>query len=72
MKERTNPKSVAPRKVKGTVLFTVVVVMMVLVVFLMGALALAATANQRAANTYSTAQTQATARAGVDAIISAM
>lgn len=72
MKERTNPKSVAPRKVKGTVLFTVVVVMMVLVVFLMGALALAATASRRASNTYSTAQTQATARAGVDAILAAM
>ena len=72
MKERTNPKSVAPHKVKGTVLFTVVIVMMVLIVFLMAALALSATASRRAANTYSTAQTQATARAGVDAIISAM
>ena len=35
-------------KVKGTVLFTVVSVMMVLIVFLMGTLALAATANNRA------------------------
>ena len=72
MKERTNPKSVAPRKVKGTVLFTVVVVMLVLVVFLMGTLALAATASRRASNTYSTAQTQSTAKAGVNAIIAAM
>jgi hypothetical protein len=72
MKERTHPKSVAPRKVKGTVLFTVVVVMMVLIVFLMGALALASTANQRAMNTYNTVQTQATAKAGVNAILSAI
>jgi Tfp pilus assembly protein PilX len=72
MKERTNPKSVAPRKVKGTVLFTVVCVMLILVVFLMGALALAATANNRAMKNYSEAQTQATAKAGVNALISAM
>ena len=63
MKERTNPKSVAPRKVKGTVLFTVVCVMMVLIVFLIGTLALAGTASMRASNTYSSTQTQATARA---------
>ena len=72
MKERTNPKSVAPHKVKGTVLFTVVCVMMVLIVFLMGALALAGTASMRASNTYSSTQTQATARAGVNAIIASM
>ena len=72
MKEKTTPKTSPPRKVKGTVLFTVVCVMMVLIVCLMGTLALAATANNRAMNTYSTAQTQATAKAGVNAIISAM
>ena len=72
MKERTNTKSVAPRKVKGTVLFTVVCVMMVLIVFLMGALALAATANNRAMKNYNEAQTQATAKAGVRAMVSAL
>lgn len=67
MKEKAIPK-----KVKGTVLFTVVAVMMVLIVFLMGTLALAATANNRAMNSYNSAQTQATARAGVEAVIAAM
>lgn len=70
MKERTNPKSVAPHKVKGTVLFTVVIVMMVLIVFLMGALALSATANKRAMKNYNSVQTQATAKAGVRALLS--
>ena len=72
MKERTNPKSVAPHKVKGTVLFTVVIVMMVLIVFLMGALALATTASNRASKRYSEVQTQQTAKAAVEAIMSAM
>lgn len=67
MKEKAIPK-----KVKGTVLFTVVAVMMVLIVFLMGTLALAATANNRAMNSYNSAQTQATARAAVEAVLASM
>ena len=61
-----------PKKLKGTVLYTVVSVMMVLIVFLMGTLALAATANNRAMNNFTAAQTQATAKTGVEAILSAM
>lgn len=63
---------VTPRKVKGTVLFTVVCVMMVLTVFLLGTLALAATANNRAVKNFSSVQTQQTAKAGVEAIMAAM
>ena len=68
MKEKTTN----PKRVKGTVLFTVVSVMMVLIVFLTATLALATTANNRAKKSYSSAQTQSTAKAGVNAIISAM
>ena len=49
MKDKTIPKAV-PKKVKGTVLFTVVAVMMVLIVFLMGTLALAATVTKKSAD----------------------
>ena len=63
MKEKANPK-----RLKGTVLFTVVSVMMVLIVFLMGTLALAATANNRAQSNYQKIQTEATARAVLDAV----
>lgn len=59
-------------KVKGTVLFTVVSVMMVLIVFLMGTLALAATANNRANRNYQKEQTEATARAVLDAVVEAI
>ncbi len=59
-------------KLKGTVLYTVISVLMVLIVFLMGTLALAATASNRAMNNYNSAQTQYTAKAAVEAIMSAM
>lgn len=62
MKEKTTPKSVAPHKVKGAVLFTVVCVMMVLIVFLMGTLALAATANRRANINFQKEQTETIAK----------
>ena len=71
MKENAVPKA-TPRKVKGTVLFTVVCVMMVLTVFLLGTLALAATANNRAVKNFSSVQTQQTAKAGVEAVMAAM
>ncbi len=67
MKEKT-----ISTKLKGTVLYTVVSVLMVLIVFLMGTLALAATANNRAMNNYNSAQTQTTAKAAVEAVMSAM
>lgn len=59
-----------PKKLKGTVLYTVVSVMMVLIVFLMGTLALASTANNRAYKNYQKEQTEYTARAVLDAVLS--
>lgn len=65
-------KKFGSAKLKGSVLYTVISVLMVLIVFLLGTLALAATANNRAMNNYSSAQTQYTAKAAVEAIMSAM
>ncbi len=56
-------------KLKGTVLYTVVSVLMVLIVFLMGTLALAATASNRAYTNYQKEQTEYTARAVLDAVM---
>lgn len=67
MKEKAIPK-----KVKGTVLFTVVSVMLVLIVFLMGTLALAATASNRSYRTFQKEQTEATARAVLDSVMEAI
>ncbi len=72
MKEKANVQSAAPRKVKGTVLFTVVCVMMVLIVFLMGTLALASTANNRANAKYQKTQTEAIARTVLDSVAQAI
>lgn len=74
MKEKQKPGSVKrlPKRVQGTVLFTVVCVMMVLIVFLMGTLALAATANNRAYNNYQKEQTEYTARTVLDATVQAI
>jgi hypothetical protein len=58
--------------VKGTVLFTVVCVMMVLVVFLMGTLTLAATANKRANFKYIRAQNEANARTVMESVVDAV
>lgn len=69
MKEKANKTSAVPHKVKGAVLFTVVCVMMVLIVFLMGTLALAATANKRAMTNYQQEQTEYTARAVLEAVL---
>ena len=71
MKEKPIPKAV-PKKVKGTVLFTVVAVMMVLIVFLMGTLALAATANRRAQTNFQKSQTETKARAAIDSVVQAI
>lgn len=59
-------------KVGGSVLFTVIVVMMVLVVFLMGTLGLASAANKRAQNSYTSSQAQYTARMAVESVLAAM
>ncbi len=59
-------------KVKGTVLFTVVSVLMVLIVFLMGTLALAATASNRAYTNYQKEQTEYTARLLLDSVVEAI
>lgn len=60
------------RRVKGSVLFTVVSVMSLLIIFLMGTLVLATSANKRAYKSYSSSQTQYTARAAVDSILAAV
>lgn len=58
-------------KVKGSILFTVVSVMAILIIFLMGTLVLATSASNRAHRTYSTSQTQYTARTAIDSILKA-
>ncbi len=65
-------KTYKNRRVKGSVLFTVVSVMALLIIFLMGTLVLASSANNRAHKSYSTSQTQYTARAAVDSILAAI
>lgn len=60
------------RRVKGSVLFTVVSVMSLLIIFLMATLVLATSANKRAHKSYSTSQTQYTARTAVDSVFQAI
>ncbi len=67
MKEKVNSA-----KLKGTVLYTVVSVLMVLIVFLMGTLALAATASNRAYTNYQKEQTEYTARLLLDSVVEAI
>lgn len=69
MKEKASPSKRQRRSAKGTVLFTVVSVMMVLIVFLMGTLALAATANTRANRNYQKIQTETVARTVLDSVV---
>lgn len=57
---------------KGSVLFTVVAVMMVMIVFVMATLTIAGAANKRAYSSYSKNQTTYTARAAVDAVYDAL
>lgn len=57
------------RKLKGSVLLTVVAVMSILVVFLFGTLALALAANNRAHVNYSSAQTSITARTVAESVV---
>lgn len=64
IRKRKNPK--------GTVLFTVVAVMMVMIVFVMATLTIAGVANQRAYDSYSKNQTTYTARSAIEGVYSAM
>lgn len=57
---------------KGSVLFTVVAVMMVLIVFVMATLTIAGAANKRAYASYSKSQTAYTARSAIESVYSAM
>ncbi|MDE6729334.1 MAG: polymer-forming cytoskeletal protein [Oscillospiraceae bacterium] len=64
--KKATPKS--PKKLKGTVLFTVVSVMMVLIVFLVATLALATTASKRSYTNYQQEQAEYTAKAVMEAV----
>lgn len=57
---------------KGSVLFTVVAVMMVLIVFVMATLTIAGAANKRAYASYSKNQTTYTARSAIESVYTAM
>lgn len=57
------------QKLKGSVLFTVVAVMMVVLVFVMSALTIAGATNRRAYSDYAKAQTQYTARSAIEATV---
>lgn len=56
------------KKVRGSVLYTVLAVMMIMTVFVVAALTLASSANRRAYNTYANNQTQYTARSIIDTV----
>ena len=60
------------KRAAGSVLFTVVAVLMIMIVFLVGTLAIASSANKRSHNSYSTTQAQYTARTGIDSVIAAV
>jgi len=60
------------QKLKGSVLFTVVAVMMVVLVFVMSALTIAGATNRRAYSDYAKAQAQYTARAALDATMASL
>lgn len=60
------------KTLRGTILFTVVCVMALLIIFLTGTLALASAAGNRAHKSYSTSQASYTARAAIDSFATAM
>ena len=60
------------RKMKGSVLLTVVSVMGLLIIFLSGTLVLATAANRRAHRSYSTSQAELTAKAAIESFTAAM
>jgi len=64
---KTNRKTL-----KGTVLFTVVSVLSLLIIFLTSALVLASAANNRAHKSYSSSQVKYTARSAIDSVLAAV
>lgn len=60
------------KRLKGSVLFTVVSVMSIMIIFMTATLAVAAAANRRARKTYSSAQSSYTARTAIDSILAAV
>lgn len=60
------------RHFKGSVLFTVVSVMSLLIIFLMGTLVLATSASNRAHKNYTSSQTEFTSRTVVDSVLNAV
>ncbi|HHX58033.1 MAG TPA: hypothetical protein GX710_08465, partial [Clostridiales bacterium] len=62
-------KIIKNTKLKGTVLFTVVSVMMVLIVFVMATLTIASAASKRSYNTYFKNQSLYSARSVVDTTV---
>ncbi len=65
MKMREN----SGKKLKGSVLFTVIAVMMVVLVFVMSALTIAGATSRRAYSDYAKKQTQSTARTAIEATL---
>ncbi len=65
-------KTEKKQHLKGSVLFTVVSVMSLLVIFLMGTLVLATSAGNRSHKNYSTSQAEYTARAAIESFSQAM
>lgn len=59
-------------KLKGSVLFTVITVMSLLVIFMMGTLILAHSSSNRAHKSYSTSQVNLTARAAIESVVAAL
>lgn len=67
-----NEKTGKIKTVRGSVLFTTVSVMALLIIFLTGALALASSANNRAHKSYASSQASYNARAAIDSFTQAM
>ena len=65
-------KTEKSKRLKGSVLFTVVSVMSIMIIFMTATLAVAAAANKRARKTYSSAQSSYTARTAIDSILAAV
>lgn len=65
-------KTEKKRTLKGSILFTVVSVLALMVIFMTSALALASAANKRAHKTYAASQASYTARAAIESVLAAV
>lgn len=65
-------KTEKKRTLKGSILFTVVSVLALMVIFMTSALALASAANKRAHKTYAASQASYTARTAIDSVLAAV